>query len=90
MYKATLKVYPDRGDSNIVVSLSDGSIVRLFRMSDATARYLRLRLNGLAGSGIKVPAEIEVGSDDPFFTYDMWFPILECLNEWYEVNHASV
>ena len=87
MYKADLT---EKGDSvKIVVSDKDDpkAVDYIFPMTVEQAKNLRLWLEGML---IKAPIEVRIGKHLHWLDYEVWFPMRDVLNVWYEAYHDPV
>jgi len=84
MYTAILKT---KGD-NVIVTLesNDSDVILVYPMTVANAKLLRLWLNGMVGNN--GPLEVKIGNIDHFLPYEVWNPLRDIINNWYEENYA--
>lgn len=77
------------GDRIVITVRNDksGDPVRVTVLSPDDAIKLRHWFIGMAD--MKGPVEFRVGKVEYFFFYEVWQPMLECLNTWFEENYAD-
>lgn len=75
-----------RTDGRYSLSVVNDGVTFLIELSEDELSHLRRHLNGLAGSGKAIPAEIKTQMVDMFLAYDDWFPMLEPLNDWFDAK----
>lgn len=75
-----------REDGTYSLSVNNKGITYIIDLTEDELSYLRRYLNGLAGSGRPVPAEIKTKMVDMLLPYTDWSPMLEPLNEWFDAK----
>ncbi len=88
MYKASLIIKGDKISASIKDDDDSNSIAYMIPMDIEEAKLLRIWLNGM--SITIAPIEFRVGKSEYFLHYNVWHPLRETINNWYEVNYASV
>ncbi len=89
MFTAFLKFEDDT--INIVVNEEISNVNHIrenFNLTIGEAKTLRMWLNGMADS--VSPLECQISGREFYFDYDIWYPMRDVINKWYEDNYARI
>ena len=77
-------ILKERDDGKYSLTVVTHGVTYIIDLTEDQLSSFRRYLNGLAGSGREVPAEIRTEMVDMLLPYTDWYPMVEPLNEWFD------